>query len=192
MPADLTTTSDMVAQIRPGIYRPDWSVVTKPVARAALMSRNRSRSRLREKWSQPLEATQDLVWRTVLELFAGFGRPPHLAEIGTEIDFSEENIRMLVADLQGHDLLATDKSANMIVYAYPFTAHYTEHRVEFRGRELHAVCAIDALGVAAMFRLDAVIQSSCRVCGSRIEISTAQAGKSLAYVRPGDAVVWYI
>lgn len=191
MQVDLTTTSGMVTQIRPGIYRPDWSVLTKPAACAALKGRNRSRSGLCEKWSQPLEATQDLVWRTVLELFATFGRPPHLAEIGREIDFSEENIRMLVADLQGHDLLATDKSANMIVYAYPFTAHDTEHRVELRGREIHAVCAIDALGVAGMLRTDAAIESSCRACGTRIEIGTAQAGKSLDYGRPGDAVVWY-
>ena len=42
-----------------------------------------------------------------------------------------------------------------------------------------------------MFRSDAVIQSSCRICGSRIEISTAQAGKSLGYAQPGDVVVWY-
>jgi hypothetical protein len=42
-----------------------------------------------------------------------------------------------------------------------------------------------------MFRLDAVIQSSCRICGSRIEIGTAQAGKSLGYAQPADAVIWY-
>jgi hypothetical protein len=50
---------------------------------------------------------------------------------------------------------------------------------------------IDALGIAGMFRTDVVIGSSCRACASRIEIGTAQGGKSLSYVRPGDAVIWY-
>lgn len=177
MPDDLLTTSHRTTQIRPGIYRPDWSVVTTSAARAALIGRNRSRSGLCEKWGQRLDPTQDLVWRTVLKLFAKLGRPPHLTEISSEVNLFEEKIQILVADLQGHDLLAIDESANNIVYAYPFTGQDTEHRVELRGHKLHAVCAIDALGVAAMFRLDTVIQSSCRICGSRIEISTAQAGK---------------
>ena len=114
-----------------------------------------------------------------------------MAEISSEVNLSEKKIQMLVADLQGHDLLAIDRSANTIVYAYPFTEHDTEHRVELRGRMLHAVCAIDAFGIAGMLRLDAVIQSSCRVCGSRIELRTTQAGKSLGYAQPADAVVWY-
>jgi hypothetical protein len=72
----------------------------------------------------------------------------------------------------------------------PFTGDQTEHHVQLRGRKLHAVCAIDALGVAAMFGTDVVIESSCRVCGG-IEIGTAQSGKSLNYARPVNAVVWY-
>jgi hypothetical protein len=42
-----------------------------------------------------------------------------------------------------------------------------------------------------MFRTDVVIESSCRACGSRIEIGTAQGGKSLSHARPVDTVVWY-
>ena len=42
-----------------------------------------------------------------------------------------------------------------------------------------------------MFGTDVVVKSSCRVCGARIEIGTAQAGKSLSYARPVDALVWY-
>jgi hypothetical protein len=84
-----------------------------------------------------------------------------------------------------------DEAAGAIAYAYPFTGQETVHRVQLRSRQLYAVCAIDALGIAGMLRTDAVIESSCRACGNRIEIATAQAGKSLSRARPGDAVVWY-
>ena len=51
--------------------------------------------------------------------------------------------------------------------------------------------AIDALGVAGMARKDVTTESSCRACGGRIEIATAQAGKSVSHAQPANAVVWY-
>lgn len=181
----------MTVEIRPGIHRPDWSVVTKPGAREAMLGRDHSRSTLAEKWNQALEPAQDRVWRAVLERFARLGRPPGLHEISKETGLSAEDIRTLVSELQAHDLLGSDPSADVILYAYPFSGARTEHHVQLRGQGLHAVCAIDALGIAGMFRSDVVIESSCRACGGRIEIGTAQGGKSLSDARPGDAVVWY-
>src|SRR5260370_26347927 len=128
----------MTAEISPGIHRPDWSVVTRPGARNALLGRDRSRFGLVEKWKQPLKPAQDRVWRTVLELFARSG-PPGLHEISKETGLSRENIRTLVSELQAHDLLGSDASAVVILYAYPFTAEQTEHRVQVRGQGLHGV-----------------------------------------------------
>jgi alkylmercury lyase len=188
MPPDLNSKEPrMAAEIRLGIHRPDLSVVTRPRARDAILGRDRSRFTLVEKWNQPLEPAQDRVWRTVIKLFARSGRPPHLHQIAIETGLSEENIRVLVSELQTFDLMGSDASADVILYAYPFTGEQTEHRVQLRGHWLHAVCAIDALGTAGMFRTDALIQSSCRACGSRIEIRTAQGGKSLSYARPVDS-----
>ena len=181
----------MTAEIRPGVHRPDWSVLTRSEAREAILGRDRSRFGLVEKWNQALKPAQDRVWRTVLELFARSGRPPGLREITEETGLSIENIRALVTELQAHDLLGSDASADVVLYAYPFTGEQTEHRVQLRGRWLHAVCAVDALGIGGMFRTDVVIESSCRACGSRIEIGTAQGGKFLSHARPGGAVVWY-
>ena len=178
-------------EIRPGVVRPDWSVVTCPPAREALLGRDRARIGLAETWNHALDPAQDLVWRTVLELFARSGRPPHLHEIREATGLPPENLRTLVAGLQAHDLLGTNASADVILYAYPFTGERTEHRVQLGGRELYAVCAIDALGIAGMFRTDVFIESSCRACGSGIEIVTAQNGKVLSHVRPVNAVVWY-
>ena len=180
-----------MTEIRPGIRRPDWSAVIWPAAREALLARHRSRIGLGERWNHALEPAQDRVWRAVLELFARSGRPPQLHEISEQTDVPLENLRSLVAELEAHDLLGREPSADVVLFAYPFTGDQTEHRVRLRGRKLHAVCAIDALGVAGMFRSDAVIESSCRACGGGLEIGTAKGGKSLSYARPFDAVVWY-
>jgi hypothetical protein len=68
----------MAAEIRPGVYRPDWSLVTKAAAREALIGRDRARAGPAEKWIDALPTVQDLTWRTVLQLFAQLGRPPDL------------------------------------------------------------------------------------------------------------------
>ena len=180
-----------MAEIRPGVHRPDWSAVTRPAARAALLARDRSRMGLAERWNHALEPAQDRVWRTVLELFARSGKPPHLHEISEETGLAGENLRTFIAELEAHDLLGSGPSADVVRYAYPFTSDQTEHHVQLRDRKLHAVCAIDALGIAAMLGTDVVIESSCLVCGSGIEIGTAYRGNSLSYARPVNAVVWY-
>jgi alkylmercury lyase len=172
-----SSESRMAVEIRPGVHRPDWSVVTKPAAREALIGRDRARAGPSERWIGTLPTPTDLAWRTVLELFDRFGRPPNLSEISKEIGLALEQTRALVSELQAH--------------AYPFTKRTTEHRVELHGRKLNALCAIDALGAGGMFRADATIESSCRHCGTSIEISTSQSGRAVSYARPASAVVWY-
>ena len=152
--------SAMTGEIRPGVSRPDWSVVTKPAARSALMGRNRIRSGVSEKWNRGPPPAEDLAWRKILELFASSGIPPSVLEIAESIGASGEQARTILADLQAHDLLGLDESATAISYAYPFAGLPTEHRVEINGRELYAVCAVDALGVAGMFRTDATVKSA--------------------------------
>src|SRR6266481_8934903 len=136
--------SAMTGEIRHGICRPDWSVLTRPAARAALTGRDSIRARICEKWNQPLEETSDLVWRTVLDLFARFARPPSALEIAETANLSMAQVGVILADLQSHDLLVMDNSASAIVYAYPFAGQPTDHRVEPSGREL-TLCAQSTL-----------------------------------------------
>jgi hypothetical protein len=56
---------------------------------------------------------------------------------------------------------------------------------------VHALCAIDALGIGGMLQTDVTISSSCRVCQTPIEIATANDGRSVEYATPHDVVVWY-
>lgn len=181
----------MTAEIRPGVCRPDWSLATSAAAREALLGRDQSRAGLLHKWQHALEPTHDLVWRTVVSLFGSLGRSPHLAEIGEATGVPTGQLRAIIAELERRDLLGNDPSADRVRYAYPFTAEPTEHRVRLQGRELYALCAIDAFGIGGMFGTDVVITASCRACGDPIEIATANHGESLSSTRPADAVVWY-
>ena len=183
--------SRMTAEIRPGVRRPDRSVVTRARAREALLGRDRSRAGLSDTWIGILPEQHDQVWQIVLQLFGRLGRPPRLAEIGSEMGLPPDCIRVLVAELQRLDLLGVDQAAGAIAYAYPFAGQTTEHRVELYGRKLNALCAIDAFGVGGMFRTDVTIASRCRFCRTGIEISTADRGKSLGYAHPAGAVVWH-
>ncbi len=98
---------------------------------------------------------------------------------------------MLLLELQERDLLGMDLAADAIIYAYPFTSQPTEHRINLGGCTLNALCAIDALGAGSMCRADATITSSCRLCGTTIEIGTVQCGTARGRARPASTVVWY-
>ena len=91
--------SPLSGEIRPGIHRPDWSVLTRPAARSALARRDRVRAGINEKWNQALDVTPDLVWRTVLDLFARLARPPSMPEIAERIDLSVAQVAAIIADL---------------------------------------------------------------------------------------------
>lgn len=183
--------SSAAVEIRPGAQRPDWSVVTKPAAREALLAGARTRAAVQTKWCHPLSTQRDLLWRMVLTLFGSLGRPPSLAEITEGIGLPSEQVRILLRELQMHDLLGMNQATDTIIYAYPFTSQPTEHHVSINGRVLNALCAIDALGAGAMYRTDATIASSCRLCGTKIAIGTTLQGSVLSYKSPGSAVVWY-
>jgi hypothetical protein len=144
-----------------------------------------------DRWSVRLEVVEDLVWRTILRLYADLGKPPKLADIATATGIGADDVAGLLRTLRSRDLVDLDPHSGDIRLAYPFTQAATGHSVELNGHVLHALCAIDALGVAAMYRTDITISSPCRRCGATVHVRTAAQGKSLYSVVPSGAVVWY-
>lgn len=182
---------ELAAEIRPGVLRPDWSAVTTPAAREALRGRMAARTGVLDKWSHALEAGEDLVWRTVLQLYADRGRPPRPSEVAAETGIEPDRIKALLRKLQLRDFIGLEPGTEAIQYAYPFTQAASGHKVELRGHLLYALCGIDALGVGAMYRTDITVESPCRLCGETIRVSTKDKGRALQSVDPEQAVVWY-
>ncbi len=178
-------------EIRPGVFRPDWSAVTKPRARDALAGRLAARAGLLDKWSHRLDANDDLVWRAILRFYGDRGEPPQIPDIAAETRLEVGRVATALRTLQSNDLIGLARDSAQICLAYPFTEAVTAHRVELNGHTLHALCAIDALGAADMYGADISISSPCRHCGSQIEVTTTADGRSPNSIAPIDAVVWY-
>jgi hypothetical protein len=104
----------VTVEIRPGVQRPDWSVVTSAAARDALLARDRSRPGPVEAWSTGLAQHHDAVWRATIELFAWLGRPPRWGEIAVETNLSECAVEEILFELEGYDLMAVDKDRRLI------------------------------------------------------------------------------
>ena len=176
-------------ELRPGVFRPDWSVVTSEPAREALRGRDEVRRCLPDAWLEATRPLEDMVWRTSIKLFAQLGRAPTFAELSAATGEPEASVKSVLNELQRRDLLGVTQDT--LEYVYPFTTRETGHRVRFHGLILNALCAIDALGVGAMLKTDAIVESKCARCGSAIRLTTAEGGRMLEVVSPTELVVWY-
>lgn len=177
-------------EIRPGVRRPDWSILTNSQARQALAGRLSARAGLLDQWAIRLEADADLVWRTILRLYADLGHAPTRADLVAACRIAAGDIANLLDCLRSHDLIDLDR-AGEVKLAYPFTQASTGHRIHVGGRALNALCAIDALGAAAMCRTDIAVSSSCHQCRETVSVVTTGQGKALKSATPSSAVVWY-
>jgi mercuric reductase len=169
--------------VRPGVTFPDWSVVTSPAVRDALLAIDH----VFACWSGYDPGT-DRVRVALLQLYLEGGRAPAASALAERTGLSETAIRPLLEELRRRDLVVLDGAR--IVGAYPFADRDTGHRVTLDGRVLNAMCAVDALGIGVMTGRDIAIASRCRHCGLPIRITTQNQGRTLAKVEPSTAVVW--
>jgi alkylmercury lyase len=71
---------------------------------------------------------------------------------------------------------------------YPFSSRPTTHTVALDdGTSLHAMCAVDALGIPIMLRRAGVIDTKDPASGAPIRIQLDASGEAVA--QPADAVV---
>jgi hypothetical protein len=163
--------------VRPGVAMPDWSLATAEAARQALAAMTEIEGLLTRLSN--FEPIEDGVWRAVLEGYPEAGRAPFIAEIASRTGLDPQTVRRVLRRLQARDVVLLDESGDAITGAYPLRAH-----------TLHAMCAIDALGVGAMYGEDVAIESACLQCGHPIAIRTRDRGFALKTAVPGGAVVW--
>lgn len=183
--------SGATVELRPGVLRPDWSVVHSDTVGEALGAKGAARTSLVERWLVPLSTEEDRVWRAVLGSFLEHGRAPRFSEIGSVSGRSEEEVKGVLNELHRRDLLGVDGVNGAVTYAYPFAVRRTGHTVHVGGHALDSLCAVDALGTGAMCGCDVTVISTCRSCGGDIRIEIADRGTALHSVSPATAVIWY-
>lgn len=151
--------------------------VTDPVGRAGL-------GRL-----APVEGGLRAVQQQVLRSFARYGGPPTMADLDQAAAPHGTDGRAVLAQLHAADFLRLDP-AGTITAAYPFSAVPTRHVVRIDGGpEVFAMCAIDALGIAAMTGQHVTICSAEPDTGIPITV-TVPPSRARAVWEPRDAVVY--
>lgn len=174
--------------IRPAVNFPEWTAVTSPRARDALLAIFEALD-LDRMWRN-YTPVEDHVRSTLLRHYAEAGRAPAIGDLGARAGVGATAVRPILASLKTRDLVVLEADGERIVGAYPFTDRDTEHRVRLGACTLNAMCAIDALGVGAMYGRDVEINSRCRFCAAPIRISTRERGCALDAVDPATVVVW--
>lgn len=103
---------------------------------------------------------QQILWS-----FVEKGRCLSKAEIAQSVTNPDQAVKIL-AD---NDMVVLSENGDP-VGAYPFTMEDREHRVLVNGHKVHAMCALDALAVSAMFDTETEVLSRCRVTGEPVVV----------------------
>ncbi len=111
--------------------------------------------------------------------------PDELADAASELELDVESTLALLAR---EDLVHHDAGTGTILVAYPFSGRRTAHNVRFQdGATAFAMCAIDALGIPAMFDEPVSIASSDALTGEEFRVELEPDGRGQWY--PQEAVV---
>jgi hypothetical protein len=143
-----------------------------PIRTAAELADPAFEARREARRAQRRSAT----FRTVLRRFVEREGPIPAEEIVAMLpDRGAAAVRADLADLHDRDLLLLAGGA--VQLAYPFSGLPTAFEVGLGdGRRRYAVCAIDALGIAAMLDARVTIRSRCHHCGEPLAFGADGAG----------------
>jgi Alkylmercury lyase len=125
----------------------------------------------------------------VLLSFAASGHAPALPVMEAAAARHGRTAAEVLADLHAGDFIHLD-DAGRVRAAYPFSAGPTPHVVQISGGpRVCAMCAIDALGVAAMLGAGVTITSADTRTGQPVTITVTEDGKAAAW-EPVTTVVF--
>jgi len=155
---------------------PDRAIVTDTLTAKALTALLDD-ARMFKRWA----GVDPHVRQAHQSILAGF------LETGTPPDIDRFNPGVL-EDLAQRDLVHVRDGH--IAVAYPFHADATDFRVNVGTTHLHAVCAIDALGVAAMTKRHVQVSCLCPVCKKPTGLNVASDGLTISQITAPGARVW--
>jgi Alkylmercury lyase len=127
-----------------------------------------------------------LVHQAILRAFARTGQAPSRADLDQVADAAGVEPAAALPELETADLIVLDPRGELLA-AYPFSAAPTPHRLTLGGGvSVHAMCAIDALGVSAMVGQPVTVTSAEPDTGRQV---TVQVDGDQATWQPPTAVV---
>lgn len=99
------------------------------------------------------------------------GTPPRIADVAAALHVPGEEIRESFGRLATGRVLVLQGDGEILM-ANPFSAVPTPFLVLAGGRSYYGNCIWDALGIPAMLRCDAFVETSCGDCGNaaRVEV----------------------
>ncbi|ABL81704.1 MULTISPECIES: alkylmercury lyase family protein [unclassified Nocardioides] len=119
----------------------------------------------------PLDPVEKAVHQEILRAFAARGRPPAPSEFDAVTAAAGRPTSEVLSALHEADAIRLDPDGGIAV-AYPFSSSPTRHRVRIADRvEVHAMCAIDALGISAMLGQNTRIDSFDVTSGEPITVT---------------------
>jgi hypothetical protein len=122
----------------------------------------------------------------LLESVLATGEAPPPPALAAQLGIGLDAVRDGLQTLRRADYLALD-AAGRVTCLYPFSPILTAHVVAVGEMRRYAMCAIDALGVAAMLGRPVAIESACPVCGAQIRVDVRPG--AVARVDPAGAMV---
>ena len=129
------------------------------------------------------------VHQQVLLAFAGSGHAPARPGLEAAAARYGRTAAGVLADLHAGDFIQLDE-AGVIRAAYPFSAVPTPHVVRIDGGpRVYAMCAIDALGMAAMLGRAVTIASADTRTGQPIMVAVTKNGTAATW-EPASTVVF--
>ncbi|WIY25729.1 organomercurial lyase [Parasedimentitalea psychrophila] len=158
------------------LARIDWSAVSDTQVAEAIPQLLQD-WRMRKRWDAISPNARD-THKEILRSYLRSAAPPKIASLEPAI----------LEDLQSRDLIVVKNG--QITSAYPFSTIATTHAVTVDAVTNSAVCAIDALGVAAMSALASRVQCQCPICNGKIDVSIRADGLTIQAAWPATARLW--
>ena len=138
----------------------------------------------------PVEGGLRAVHQRVLRALAETGQPPSGAELEEAAAPYGVSGQEAMRQLHAADFLRLD-ACGAISAAYPFSPAPTPHLVTISGGpRVYSMCAIDALGIAAMLGRPVTISSAEPGTGAPITVTVPAVGEAVVW-EPSTAVVLY-
>jgi hypothetical protein len=155
---------------------PDTSIILEHKVREAL-SALMTEARLAARWDG-LSSASRCAHQAILKAYLARGEPPCISEFAAET----------LSDLGRRDLVQARDGE--IALAYPFSTQPSDFQVQVGGTKIHAICAVDALGTAAMVRRRTDVTCVCPTCRASVSIGISPDGLTVEHASPPDPRVW--